>query len=1046
MSALTDKISEYIRISSEISSLENGFSIKKQELERKYLADYTNLKKGLAGYISRIKPTVDIVCNLYKSTLSISNNKIRLGGELPMCDFTPLNACEIAVKSGNESFGFLSAVIKKVNVSSNLREFIKRYNTIIEILSSADVLRSRAVSTEMANYQSGIASLKAELQTICRDKEEFDLLVSEMNKSNDEMYRRVFIQDTKEMESKLVTEIALPVGYESCAIDGILENGKNEILVSTLDWNLHKDGIFVIRADNEDIDNRILSICTINTITQFLFSYPTFSKKIMLCDSRSSSTITSFAGILKSENNNLFFDNENDSYVKNSDEDIRESLSELNRIINYRLLNNIGPSSCKDVLSFNSKNPDNPLPLILVLLNGYPYRYEGASDDLVGILRNGREAGVYVLLVENTLEDEESRYIRNRLPDTTDVTDNIANYIVDGKTSYLSKNGKKYYADTRGECYDVGGLLSMFNESKNGNAKQIMYLDSILPDEDYASSPRRIEYSKTLTMPIGKQGSKIVDIPLDAGSPFAHLAIVGSSGAGKTAFLNTLILSMCNMYSPDELELHMILMAKDDFLVFKKHNLPHLKTIVTGDQVSRANDVLDFLEDEMSRRRSLIGTDGNIYEYNSKAKDPLPRCVIIIDEFYELVENNRDAIATLTDFAFLGRAFGISLIISSIRFPIDVKPIIPQFGNRIEFLSKENAGNLIPGVEYRQTELGKGLCFFEHDNNLRLVTIAFSEEGDALGDRIRAISRKYPGHRMNLQNIVSPTRISNEDDVPFIVKRDEDVHSAKQIAIKNYMKDWNIRVRLGKRDLFNTPLEYTFNNDNNVLFLFGRYPDTKLMEASLIKDTLVLSRDVDAPTVYYLDCNQNVHYRDMSTVVKRMQGHWALKMVYCPDGDTDTVFKDISDLIETRIKDRNAPLYPVLVVITQSDEMLKDMRKCDKLCDLISRGKNALINFVIQCDKPIRFRSSDEYMTDAIIFPGSTDDEYSDPSEPIRSALERMPAASGPKGKTLLTKIAKHGLDPRLHVLCNKNKVFIFLPYEYDEEYLKNIVDIGDLL
>ncbi len=1048
MSILTEKISEYYRISGEISTLEKGLYAKEQELERRYLSQYSNLKRELGGYISRIKPTVEILCNLYRATVSLSNNKLRLGTDIPTCSFTPINACDVAMKAGNESLNFLSAVIKKSNVSVNLREFVIRYNTVIEIFSSIDTLKKQAVSMEMANYEDRIRSLKSNLRRICHTKEEFDLLLAEMKRSSDSLCRRVFLGDEREMESELVTEISLPVGYESYAADGVFSGSGEDVMVSSLDWDLHKDGIFVIKAENDDIDDSSLSACSVNTAIQFLFAYPTFNKRIMLCDSRSSAKITSFAGILKSENNAMFFDSDNNSYVKNSDTDIREALSNLNRIINDRLMNNIGPSPYKDVLSFNRSNPDNPIPLIFVLLSGYPYRYEGAADDLIGIFKNGKKAGVYVMLVESVMDDEESRCFRSRLPKTDDITDNIADFKIKSDGAYLIKDNKKYHADIRGRGYNISRLMSAFSQAKGGNEKQLMYLESILPAEDFASSDRRVDYSRVLSIPVGKQGTKLVNVSLDASTTLAHLAVIGSSGSGKTAFLNTLVLSMCNLYSPDEVELHMILMAKDDFLIFKKQNLPHLKNIVTGDQVSRANDVLDYLNAEMERRRMLIGTDGNIYKYNLTAQRPLTRCVIIIDEFYELVKNDREAVDKLVEFAYLGRSFGISLVLSSIRFPIDVRSIIPQVGNRVEFASNENAGNLIELAEKRQSELGPGLCLLESNKNISLATIAFSDESEALEERIKRACNKYPDHRMQLQNVVSATRIFCEEDVPYTVRDESDAPNAQKIAIRNYTKDWSIRVRLGKRDLFNSPLEYTFNNNNNVLFLFGRYSDTKLMEASLIKDTLVLSRDIDAPTVYYVDCNDDVNYRDQSTVIKRVSGIWSpLRMVYDPNGNFDRMYDDISELIVKRITDRSTKLYPILVVISQAGVLFQDRdRRGERLIDLISRGKKALINFVIQLEKPIRPRGLDEYMTDAIIFPGDLQDEYSDPTAFLRSCLERMPAGSGPNGRKLLAKITKHGIDRRLHVLCNKNAVSLFLPYEYDEDYLKSIVDIGDLL
>ena len=1028
MSVLSDKISNYLRLSSEIVKLESEISSKQCELERKYSTEYKNIQKNLTTYLANINTTVEIICKRDKRNLS--NDQIKL---LP---YSPLNACDVAKRAMCEIPNILSCIVHNKNKEESWCEFAVLYNTIIKIFSSIETLKSQAVAIEMANYQAKIDSLKTELKKVCRGKDEFDAIVDEMTRNSNEIYLKTFIQDSKDMEKKFVTEISLPIGYKSCSVEGLPSGETNKIIVSSLNWDLHKEGILVIKSDVKDIDSAQLSSCTTNIITHFLFSYPLLSKKILLCDSCSSSGITSYAGILKNENNNLFFDNVNDSYIKNSEDSIRISLSELNKNINQRIMT-LGQSRCTDILEYNHKNPDNPMELILILLNGYPFKYEYAADDINSILKNGTKAGVFTLIVENTYSDEETRFTRSRLP-KLDAIENVLSFKIEDKEGYAYKGSLKYSVNTCGENYNIRKLLSIFKEVKNSDS--ILYLENILDVEDFNSSERRKKYSRVLDVPFGKQGSNIVNIKLDASDTIAHLAVIGTNGSGKTAFLNTFVLSACNLYSPDELEFHMILMKKADFKVFMDYKLPHLKSLVMGDQISRANDVLDFIDSEMTRRANLIGSHGNIYTYNEKASKPLSRCVIVIDEFYQLVENNSDAVQRINMIAQTGRAYGISLVISAITFPMDVREIIPQFGNRFEFKARDNAGRLIPEAEGRQIELSRGRCFFAQGDDLRLVTVAFS--GDDVSGHIGEVCKKYPGHQMTVQNIVTAIRVSKEEDVPFLVKKAKDISRSYQIAKYDYNEEQFIRTRLGKTDIYNDYLEYMFSENNNVLFLFGDYLDTKLMEASLIKDVLVLSEDIEAPTVYYLDNNKNAKLRKKDTVIKRLKDNWSLygKVVYGVHSDSNNIFADIEILIESRENDNgDVELYPVLVVITKADDFFSDFSTCDKICELISRGKDNSVYFAIQCNEPVSFSNDSKYLKDAIIFPGRA-------SDTMCAALEIMPAAESEDGKKLLSKIAKFGLDSKLHILCNKNKLSVFIPYEYDEEYLKSIVDIGDLL
>lgn len=1030
-----EKISQYLRLSNEIARLEEGLADKESELQRKYAADYSNLKKVLGGYIAKIRPTVETVCNLYKGKVQLRNDKIFLPEGPVTQSLHGSDPCVLAIKAGNEGIQLLSAIIQRINVDANLREFAIRYNTVAEIYAQADKLQEQAVCAALDAYKQEIAMLQAQRSTLFSDPRDFVAMQEQLQENSHALHQTVILNDSKALEQEFVTHIALPLGYDTCEGSVFGWDANSEIILSSLDWKLHEDGIMVIRSDGQNIDSSELSNCVVNAVIQFLFSYPAASKRILLCDSCSSHTITTFAGILKSESSELFFDNGSGSYTKNTDDEIRTSLSELGRIVNERIMV-LGQSHCRDTLEYNSKNQDNPLPIILVLLNGYPHKYENSWDNLASVLKNGKAAGVYFLVTENTQDDEDAKYYRKRLPELNALTNNVVDFIISDGRGYLCQGDNRYLSKTCGANYSMSSILSVFKSHAASNTGKVVYLDSVVEKESFTASPRRHQYSQILSIPFGKQGANPVCVDLGANGSDAHLAVIGTTGSGKTAFINTLVLSACKLYSPAELELHLILMVKSDFNIFAEQGLPHLKTVVTGSSIFAANDVLDFIDEEMKRRGDLIGSFGNIYAYNKVAAQPLPRCMIVIDEFYQLVQGSDDAIDRINRIAQVGRAYGISLVVSSIRFPMEVNSIIPLFGNRVEFKSGENAGQLIPQAAARQSELegAKGLCFFSHGGDLHSVTVAYSEEGDRLNEHIQQIKNKYPDCKMDLQSQIRAVRVASEQDAPFTTRR----------AKSNYEEEGIIRTRLGKTHLSNKALEYPFDAKNNLLFLLGHYLDTKNMEASLIKDTLVLSKGIDEPTVYYIDYNKNASLKRAKTAIKRLRDHWVLsgKMVYSGSDEAEDTLEEIKELIRTRESDDESELYPVLVVIARADDLFTDDDLCEMLCEIISRGKECNVYFAIQCNEPVSFYGSDKFVTDAIIFPdrySEGDESYS--STALCAALEAMPAGSTEKGRKLLANAAASALDPKLHLLCDNNRMAIFVPYEYDEEYLKNITD-----
>ena len=532
----------------------------------------------------------------------------------------------------------------------------------------------------------------------------------------------------------------------------------------------------------------------------------------------------------------------------------------------------------------------------------------------------------------------------------------------------------------------------------------------------------------TLSVPIGKQGAKPINIDLSA-KDAPHLALIGTTGSGKTAFINSFVLSACRLYSPDELELHLIVMVKGDFKVFEEEKLPHLKTVVTGDRIFAANDVLDFIDEEMKRRGEIIGSLGNIYAYNEVAEKKLPRCVIIIDEFYQLVQGSDEAIDRVNRIAQVGRAYGISLVISSIRFPMEVNSLIPLFEHKIEFKSKENAGQLIPEVARRQGELesANGLCFYSCKGNLYSVRVAYSEEGEALKNHLVKIRNKFSDYHMELQSEIKAYEVDKNNMVPYLSKR----------AKYDYDEEGIIRTRLGKSYLSNKRLEFSFDSKYNSLFLFGHYLETKEMEAGLIKETLNLSKHIDEPTVYYLDLNRNASLKRAKTIIKELRDSWVLdgRVVYGANDDKDDIFDEIKDLIRLREEDDESSIHPVLVVISKAESAFEDDDDCEALIELIQKGKDSNIYFVFQCNETISFYNSDKYINNAIIFPDRYMEGESYSSDSLIKALENMPAGSTSKGKKIISNALVTPIHPQLHILCIGNQISIFIPYKYKKEY-----------
>ncbi len=155
-----------------------------------------------------------------------------------------------------------------------------------------------------------------------------------------------------------------------------------------------------------------------------------------------------------------------------------------------------------------------------------------------------------------------------------------------------------------------------------------------------------------------------------------HLLVAGSTGTGKTIFLNSLILSLLYNNSPETMRLILIDPKRVEFNVYEE--IPHLlcPTIVDA---QRAVNALKWLTEEMERRFKLLAEvkSRNIISYNEKimsaGEERLPYIVLIVDELADLMAaKGRDIETGIVRIAQMARAVGIHLVIATQRPSVEV--------------------------------------------------------------------------------------------------------------------------------------------------------------------------------------------------------------------------------------------------------------------------------------------------------------------------------------------------------------------------------------
>lgn len=350
-----------------------------------------------------------------------------------------------------------------------------------------------------------------------------------------------------------------------------------------------------------------------------------------------------------------------------NDWDMSKNLTAIERDIDqfFRNSRQMGQNSFFDRNSDGSSKIEEKIKMIFI--SNFPDQFSDRRvlDSLNRISRNGPKAGVFLVVQHNP----DPKYSLPRDYYIDNIFENCLKLDL-ANNQQINNQRFELYPDKLPSPIEQTRIIENIKETKPTTD---IDWDTLKLDENEWWKKTAVN---SISAPVGydKSNQELrVWFGEESGRTCAHGILAATTGGGKSNFFHVLICQLATHYSPEEINFYLI-DGKDGVEFRDYEHLPHVKVISLKTSPDLARSVLEDLLEEKNRRNALFQKLGvNDYKsYRAKTgdKSKLPRILLLIDEYQQLFENDREGVGSMLikNLSQQGRSAGIHMLLSSQRF------------------------------------------------------------------------------------------------------------------------------------------------------------------------------------------------------------------------------------------------------------------------------------------------------------------------------------------------------------------------------------------